>query len=88
VEDQDLVATSFTQHGSHNLGSRRLGDSARLGGNCQYIAKFDRIAFHGRLFNLHHIARGDTVLLSTCADHRVHNASSTPKSGARLNANF
>src|SRR5260370_6321544 len=48
---------------------------ARLGRNRQHVAELHKSIRVGLFFHPDHIARRDTILLSTCADHHVHKLS-------------
>ena len=55
---------------------RRLGYRTGLAGNGQHFAELDGVVLTRLgLFDLEHVARGDTVLFSACADDSVHNFS-------------
>src|SRR5580692_4042253 len=83
VEDQDLVAASITQNRGNHFSRLGLRHRTRIAGKCQHIAEFDgAVIIRSRPLNLHHVARSDTILLTTCADHRVHKSSSASTRGA------
>src|ERR1700722_14927353 len=76
MEDQDLIPASFADHGAKYLRLRRLDDGRRSIGERQNIVEFHCVVgvAHG-LFDLQNVAGRNTILLTTCADHRVHKIS-------------
>src|SRR6266478_1129337 len=76
MEDQDLLTASLLDHLAGYARARtRRHNAARLGRNRQHVAELHKSIRVGLFFHPDHIARGDTVLFSTCADHRVHKLS-------------
>src|ERR1035437_3335300 len=76
VEDQDLVAASLLDDfASYERSRPRRQNATRLGGNRQHIAELDLAVLVFLCFHPDYIARGYPILLSTCADHRVHKLS-------------
>src|SRR5580692_9328767 len=67
VEDQNLVAAPFGDHGAEHFGGLRLYERSGIAGEGENVAKFNR-AVLGRLdrFDLHDVAGSNPVLLSTC----------------------
>src|SRR6266850_5952486 len=71
LEDQDLVAAALFHHlagDASALGVGRKGVAA----DGQNVGELDRAAAMLRLFDLDHVAGGDTVLLAAGADDCVH----------------
>src|SRR5216683_5973745 len=76
VEDQYLLAASLLDDLAGYERSRpRRQHAARLGRNRQHVAELDPAILVFLRFHPDHVARGNTILLSTCADHRVHKLS-------------
>src|ERR1700759_2738013 len=87
VEDQDLVPAAFAEHSAEHAQRRGVRQRVVLravrAGDTQHIAEFDGAVLACRnLLNLHNVARGDTVLLSTGTNDRVHTSSGV-RSGER-----
>src|SRR6267143_3564709 len=76
VEDQYLLAASLLDDLAGYERSRPRGQhAARLGRNRQHVTELDLSVLVFLRFHPDHVARGNTILLSTCADHRVHKLS-------------
>src|SRR3954453_23123388 len=71
LEDQDLVAATLLHHFTGDAGALRVGGKV-VAANSQDVGKLDRALAVGRLLDLDHVARGDTVLLAAGADDCVH----------------
>src|ERR1700688_2070878 len=76
VEDQNFLAASLLDDlASYERPRPRRQHASRLGRNRQHIAELDLAVLVFLRFHPDHVARGNTILLSTCADHRVHKLS-------------
>src|SRR5437588_1578375 len=74
VKDQDFVAAALFDHASSNARAIALGAAnfAILGAHREHVSKIN-LAMRGRgLLHPDHVAGRHPVLLSTCADDRVH----------------
>src|SRR5438105_14940012 len=74
MEYQDFVAAALFHHASTDARAIALGAAnlALLGAHRQHVDKIN-LAMRGRgLLDPDHVAGRHPVLLSTCADHRVH----------------
>src|SRR5580704_2822588 len=79
MEDEDLGAASLLDDFARDERfALRPANLARLGGNGHHVIEFDvAIVIIIHFFHPDHIARGDLILLTTSADHRVHKSSRT-----------
>src|SRR5277367_3098614 len=76
MENENLLAASLLDDLSSYARSRpRRQNAARLGRNRQHVGELNLAVVVFLRFHPDHVARGDTILLSTCADHRVHSLS-------------
>src|SRR5260221_14067616 len=76
MEDQDLLTASLLDDlAGYQRPRARRQHAACLGRNRQQVTELDPAVLIFLRFHPDHVARGDTILLSTSADHRVHKLS-------------
>src|ERR1700681_1579489 len=76
MEDKNFVSASLLDNlAGHECLRSRGRNVTRLSRNCEHVAKGHASVLVSLLFHPDHIAWGDAILLSTCADHRVHRLS-------------
>src|SRR5260370_21423491 len=76
MKDQNFLAPSLLDNlAGYKRARSRSRHAARLGRNRQHVAELDLSVRVFLRFHPDHVARCDTILLSTCADHRVHKLS-------------
>src|ERR1700687_3174823 len=76
VENQNLLAASLLDDlASYERPRPRRTSRARLGQTRQHVTELDLPVLVFLCFYPDHVARGDTILLSSCADPRVHKLS-------------
>src|SRR5258707_893498 len=73
VKDQNLIPASLADDGAKHLACRGFGEGILSVRKSQHVVKFHRaVGLDPCLFNLDNFAWGDTILLTTRADHSVH----------------
>src|SRR5258708_39706426 len=76
MEDQDLLTASLLDDlAGYQCPRARRQHAACLGRNRQHVTELHPAILVFLRFHPDHVARGNTILLSTCADHRVHKLS-------------
>src|SRR5215471_8658902 len=78
MEDEDLGAASLLDDlAGHARFAAGAHDAARFRRDGEHIAELDLAVGSIYFFHPDDISRGNLVLLTTCADHRVHKSSRT-----------
>ena len=73
LEDENLIATAFTDDGGEDLGSVEVGlELALFGANGEDVRELELAIFVGGGLDLQLLAGGDEVLFAAGADDCVH----------------
>src|SRR5262249_15123926 len=84
VEYENLVVTAFLNNLSGYACFRLWpANLALIAGHCQHVLKLDGVTAVAQLLHTDHVSRRDTILFTTGADDRVHNASINANPGAQ-----
>ena len=86
VEDQNLIAAPLAEDFGCDGGRGWFGKRSGFTGNCKHIAELNGRTSRGNALNLKNVARRDSILLASGANHCVHNKSSGamgPKTGRK-----
>src|SRR5262249_35877742 len=88
VKDEYLLPATFAKNFAGHQSVLRSRNLAAAAGNSQHVAKLHSTVLSALRFQAKHISGRNPILLSTCANDRVHSFASMPRRGAGLCSNF